>query len=1009
MKSAAAFLPLFTLLVGCEQDDALAPFLPELPPAGGPAVCRTGRLTADNYERERIPGPASKGLPGDYFMACDTMRVVLQQPGRSIAPVPYGGNVIDLDFADRPAGDQFGELGLFLLSGRTANFTAAEIVRDGSQGGPAVLRFRGGDALDDYINIGALGGVSSIIQPELQADNRLGLSLAATYVLSPGASQVEVIYTFYNAGQSETATSWGTITETGGALTFFHPRFGYGELGFASLLSQDTPLTEYMVQQGEGVSYGVVPDSHRGGIPFPIAGVGVEIYDVPDKFGAFNDKGLSVVLPPGQGAERRVHLVLARGGVDGVERVLRKEIRKQPTRVLRGTLGGTAAGETLQVGIADPAARAPYDAYTAVTLSGADGQTGFTTELPAGRYRLQAEGSGSRQGPPVLLDVSVGPGANDPLDVKLELPAPARLDYRIVDDDGQPMPGKISILGRKPPVLAQLSSPYERGLPGLVMTHKSRAGDSAQGTRFDHPLQLAPGDYRVVVSRGPEWTRFEQRLTLLAGQQARVTAQLFHAVPTPGYAACDFHQHSINSPDSIEPLEDRVVSYLAEGVDFISSSDHDVITDYKPIIRRLQAERLLDAVPGDEMTPFGYGHFIAWPLRYDPASPTGGAFDWGGGPEERPDVAPGGIFDAVRKLGAKVLQVNHPRLAAPSGFDFQQNFDRAALTFDFAARTFFGNRGAMKFSPAQLGLPEEAELFSDRFNALEVQNGSAAEGPDRDGERHDPRVERILRDWMDFLSFGFLPTATGTSDSHGIVEPAGVPRSLVRVPDDSPAALAAGIGDEVARTVAGLDGAPKDVIVTNGPFLQLYVDDPKKGGIGRTVTPAGPLVTIVAEVFTPEWAPIDTLEVFANSTFTVPLPAHMDLEPLVPALCFSSRPSLSERCRAALVSGALTVDRVDLGGGRAYLKARIEVPIEVSRLLSKNRAGARGRDLWLVARAFGDRSLYPVLSSAIDPATDVDKLVSGVPITNTGAFPLAFTNPVFLDVDGGGWRGPFQP
>ena len=91
------------------QGDPLLPYLPRLPDAMGPVVARAGRLTNENFAAERIPGPASQGLVGDYFMANDRIRVVVQQPGRAMGPLPYGGNIIDMDFVDQPVGDSFGK------------------------------------------------------------------------------------------------------------------------------------------------------------------------------------------------------------------------------------------------------------------------------------------------------------------------------------------------------------------------------------------------------------------------------------------------------------------------------------------------------------------------------------------------------------------------------------------------------------------------------------------------------------------------------------------------------------------------------------------------------------------------------------------------------------------------------------------------------------------------------------------------------------------------------------
>jgi hypothetical protein len=191
-------LPL-CFIFGCAGDgtspapaDPLLPYLPTLAPTGGAPAARAGRLTADNFARERVAGAASQGLVGDYFMANDVIRVVIQQPGRAISPLPYGGNIIDMDFVRDPVGDQLGEVGLFMMTGRTGGFTDAEIVRDGSQGGPAVLRFRGADIRNDYIDIEALGPLAALFSDRLSAENQLGLKLAVTYVLSPGASRVDV-------------------------------------------------------------------------------------------------------------------------------------------------------------------------------------------------------------------------------------------------------------------------------------------------------------------------------------------------------------------------------------------------------------------------------------------------------------------------------------------------------------------------------------------------------------------------------------------------------------------------------------------------------------------------------------------------------------------------------------------------------------------------------------------------------------------------------------------------
>src|SRR6187455_1459368 len=147
-------LILVTWLVACDGGTAAPPdagvdagpslrdFLPSVAPADGTARGTfAGAITGEN---ELIPGPARSGLVGDTFMRSSRARFVIQAPGRSIGIVPFGGNVIDAVLLDGEGhdvtGDQFGELGMVYLLGRTCEHERVEVLRDGSGGGAAVVR-----------------------------------------------------------------------------------------------------------------------------------------------------------------------------------------------------------------------------------------------------------------------------------------------------------------------------------------------------------------------------------------------------------------------------------------------------------------------------------------------------------------------------------------------------------------------------------------------------------------------------------------------------------------------------------------------------------------------------------------------------------------------------------------------------------------------------------------------------------------------------------------------------
>jgi hypothetical protein len=233
----------------------------------------------------------------------------------------------------------------------------------------------------------------------------------------------------------------------------------------------------------------------------------------------------------------------------------------------------------------------------------------------------------------------------------------------------------------------------------------------------------------------------------------------------------------------------------------------------------------------------------------------------------------------------------------------------------------------------------------------------------------------------------------------------------VRVPDDSTAAIAAGIGADVVATMSGQ--APRDVVVTNGPMIALAVGpDRDAGGIGRTVTlPAGATqVAVHVEAQAADWAPFDTIELYANASFTIPPPAGQQPEPLLPVLCWTARATPSARCAQA-VGGArpLTMASESVGGAQR-LHAVADASLAVADVAARTRAGARGKDFWLLARVTGLTGLWPLIPQSVDAtAVPVADLVAGKPLVGQGVPALAFTNPVFVDADGGGWRAPFAP
>jgi hypothetical protein len=321
-------------------------------------------------------------------------------------------------------------------------------------------------------------------------------------------------------------------------------------------------------------------------------------------------------------------------------------------------------------------------------------------------------------------------------------------------------------------------------------------------------VELPAGRYRVVVTRGPEYEIVDQEIEIDERSGAALRGELERSVETGGWIGCDFHLHAAPSHDSNVSIEDRVLSLLAEGVQFAVATDHNHVTDYAPAVESDGAEQLLRTATGVEITTLTWGHFNAYP------------YPLGAEPPPFSGVTPGEIFSIVRaRAPGAAIQVNHPRMP---GVGY---FNRIELDAD-------------------TGRAAAAEASMD-FDALEVVNGYDLEAP--------KLIEQNLREWFGLLNFGRHYAATGNSDSHRlIINWAGYPRTYVRVPDERLGKIEP---SDVARSV--IEGRAQ---VSNGIFLALAAN----GTAGPGDTVSGHRVTLEIEARAPSWVDVRSLEVWMN-------------------------------------------------------------------------------------------------------------------------------------------------
>jgi hypothetical protein len=1009
-------------LAGCGSDTGLGDYFPKLPPTGGAQQVYAGQVTDPS---QLLTGPAQSGLVGDFFIKNAKATFIIQAPTRVIGVIPQGGNLVDAALTDgthQLTDDHFGEIGLVYLLGRTCEPDKLEVVRDGSKGGAAVIRATGKSGNDDFINIKGIGLLP--IPADVDPDIDDGIECATTYILDPDSTTLQIYHSLFNAGKDDIAGPMGTIADTGGDTHAWTNTHGFQEADIGALATLSTPQpSDYTVYQGPGVAYGVIPrhDTPTTHTQALIAGVSIILDGNSALLDILQKDKYFLHLKRGAGLLQRYDVVVGRtsADVDAVWRTGNGETLQPISGSVSWSGGGPATGARVGIfvdgngnGMLDDATvdadndGVPDDHAISYFDVAADGTFSGQVPTTAGNLLVRAEVKNVGRSPVMPLAPTVS----------LTVPSPIKVDFQILDaDTGSAIPGRLLVVGDHPAFPdTRLFETADRQSGVVTQEHAIRGTTVDMGDGVDPAIYLpAGGNYRIYASRGTEWSVDSQAVTATGSY----TFTLKHVVPTDGYYATDWHVHQVGSPDSSILSDERIRSAVSAGVEMFATTDHDYVSDLQPLVQQMGLDHLVRALPGIEVTPFPYGHFNGWPLQPDNDSANHGAIDWGRGSMGGFAMVPGEIFSALKARGARMVQVNHPR---DSSFtEFQAAFDRANLQFDYNMRTIYGDYMNADVPNDWLRLPAES-LWSDQFTGLEIWNGFTMTDTNGDGIKEDTKLDRTMRDWLSMLSLGFYVTPAGDSDTHTTVaDPLGMPRTYVRVADDSADALADGSAiPAVLQTQTGSNNTPRDIVVTDGPMIAVTYNG--QSALGSMVPSVGQPITLNVSIVSADWAPFDTLEVFANTT-PDPIKGADANSALIPLKCWTSRDvtmlnALDPCKQAAIAPEAMTVNLVNLPGGGNYHRYEATVTVTLDAADIVTRAGATGKDAWLVFRARGNRGIFPILPKG-DTITDTtmpalltgDRTTIDAALAGHGISAEAVTSPVFVDFDGGGYRAPFAP
>lgn len=546
----------------------------------------------------------------------------------------------------------------------------------------------------------------------------------------------------------------------------------------------------------------------------------------------------------------------------------------------------------------------------------------------------------------------------------------------LVDGVERPTPGRVTIKGvdgTPDPRLGYDVQAFELDNSGSpveelfteILTGGFALHNMVVVTNGSTTVELRPGTYQIYGTRGPELSLSRELVTIPpTGEAQHVKLVIERQFDTPNALSADFHVHTARSFDSAAPLEARVAGFVGEGVDVIVSTDHEQVVDLGPVVSALGLEAVLATIVGQEATagqpnpPLfdkGIGHINAWPLEVKPLEPGDGAI-------QKDYVATNMVMSRYRDAGAEVVQLNHPRTFG-QGFVLLGVLDSIGYDPDLPIDSPPNDILLSRDITGASGIDNPDGFRNLDFDVMEVANRQDV------GEYLAAR-----RDWLSFLNqvnrttiagpVPFIP-ATGVSDSHHVTfeqnteigVSTGVPgywRTYVRDVGDS----ASDFVEETfnAETKAG------NMIATNGPYIEFRIT--AAGGstadLGETLSTDEDEVSLEVTVKAANWIPVEEVRIIANG-FVV-----MSFDELTtpPVKQPSVEPWSSSRDDVVRFSATLTAS---LPGDTYFL-------VE---------AGAK-------------------LSPTPAPPAFLGQIVPG-------AVPIAFTNPIFVDGDGGGFEPPGLP
>ena len=514
------------------------------------------------------------------------------------------------------------------------------------------------------------------------------------------------------------------------------------------------------------------------------------------------------------------------------------------------------------------------------------------------------------------------------------------------------------------------------------------AGNQIFGTAFSAlassvVMYFPPGDYRAYATRGPMSHLDSLPVTVFDGQtDVNHGFVVFPPVMPTGWTSFDLPAPTQATTGGYNPGE-MLSSAMAEGVQVVARTEQDVLTDPINLQTEFRAEIDIPQVSDAQRAPLGNDPFVVG-ARSSTLAGTSAAPGYGFvtalfTPAPTSDRNGGArpssgwtLADFITQAQGAFNVVHRP--FGPNGLFTLQGFDPTAA-LGFGANAWWNAK-----DPASLG------AHNGDFDALELLQAASCNPADPTAWYAE--FAKVRDAWFAILNqqrpTAFTKGLGLSAAQYSLDTPVGLARTYLDIGPAAAATLQANLGavgaalqsnptaqfnsavpyatisaPMMTSVLAALKSGA--AVASTGPMLDVSV-----GGVGPGGLVSGPVagnsIALSISLYAPDWVPVDEVRVVVNGALVT----------TIPSINFPAVSAADPRLRTFTLT----------------------VPMPT------------GKDAWLVVEAGVSRTQTGAYQGETAPGrndgTPWNKIMKGI-------YPIAITNPIFVDVNGGGYTPPWQP